>query len=266
MTKACYAEPLKSIQDGGMFDALAKLSTTVPSAYHRASEFKDLYLGHLHLIEITEDGDEQTKSVNAPQWVGLAVVQSYNPKRKVPHSNISIFDLEHCLSKASFSAAQNSAMALGDPCSSVVPDSDPREYCPPPPHEFKPVGLKLYKPKRNTFDRGLVLREPEVHFSGKNRESVSVVPLITIKISSPPTKPQCYITQQHHSPSAAAANGTSSNRQAPAGHILFRLLCHSSHIGGVISKSSMTPDSPRASHAFTVVVGGGGDWEKREGC
>ncbi|KAF7123811.1 hypothetical protein RHSIM_Rhsim12G0011200 [Rhododendron simsii] len=53
---------------------------------------------------------------------------------------------------------------------SIVPDSDPREYRPPPPHEFKPVGLKLYKPKRNTFDRGLVLREPEVHFSGKNRE------------------------------------------------------------------------------------------------
>ncbi|KAF7124224.1 hypothetical protein RHSIM_Rhsim12G0011000 [Rhododendron simsii] len=44
---------------------------------------------------------------------------------------------------------------------SIVPDSDPREYRPPPPHEFKPVGLKLYKPKRNTFDRGLVLREPE---------------------------------------------------------------------------------------------------------
>ncbi|XP_058221673.1 probable helicase CHR10 isoform X2 [Rhododendron vialii] len=94
---------------GGMFDALAKLSANVPSAYHLASEFKDLHLGDLHLIEITEDGDEQTKSVNAPQWVGLAVVQSYNPKRKVPRSNISIPDLECCLSKASFSAAQNSA-------------------------------------------------------------------------------------------------------------------------------------------------------------
>lgn len=36
-----------------MFDALAKLSATVPSAYHRASEYKDLHLGDLHLIEIT---------------------------------------------------------------------------------------------------------------------------------------------------------------------------------------------------------------------
>lgn len=45
---------------------------------------------------------------NAPQWVALAVVQSYNPRRKVPRSNISIPDLEQCLLKASFSAAQNS--------------------------------------------------------------------------------------------------------------------------------------------------------------
>jgi hypothetical protein len=37
---------------GGMFDALSKLSNTVPTAYHRASEFKDLHLGDLHLIKI----------------------------------------------------------------------------------------------------------------------------------------------------------------------------------------------------------------------
>ncbi|KAL7233643.1 hypothetical protein ACSBR1_017287 [Camellia fascicularis] len=94
---------------GGMFDALEKLSASVSSAYHRASEVKDLHLGDLHLIEIKEDHDEQTNYGNAPQWVALAVVQSYNPKRKVPRSNISIPDLECCLSKASFSAAQNSA-------------------------------------------------------------------------------------------------------------------------------------------------------------
>lgn len=35
-----------------MFDALSKLSNTVPDAYHRASEFKDLHLGDLHLIKI----------------------------------------------------------------------------------------------------------------------------------------------------------------------------------------------------------------------
>lgn len=43
----------------------------------------------------------------APQWVGLAVVQSYNPRRKVPRSKISIPDLERCLLKVSFSAAQS---------------------------------------------------------------------------------------------------------------------------------------------------------------
>ncbi|KAF7123474.1 hypothetical protein RHSIM_Rhsim12G0012600 [Rhododendron simsii] len=61
-------------------------------------------------------------------------------------------------------------MAAASPSSSMVPDSDPREYRPPPPHEFEPVGLKFYKPKRNTFDSGLVLQEPEIHFSGKDRE------------------------------------------------------------------------------------------------
>ncbi|XAR63236.1 DNA helicase [Bertholletia excelsa] len=94
---------------GGMFDALAKLSASVPSAYHRASEFKDLHLGDLHLIEIKGESDEQTNHDSAPCWVALAVVQSYNPRRKVPRSSISIPDLESCLSKASFSAAQNSA-------------------------------------------------------------------------------------------------------------------------------------------------------------
>lgn len=36
-----------------MFDALARLSASVPAAYERASEFGDLRLGDLHLIEIT---------------------------------------------------------------------------------------------------------------------------------------------------------------------------------------------------------------------
>lgn len=35
-----------------MFDALSKLSNAIPDAYHRASEFKDLHLGDLHLIKI----------------------------------------------------------------------------------------------------------------------------------------------------------------------------------------------------------------------
>lgn len=91
---------------GGMFDALAKLSPQIPTAYERASEFGDLHLGDLHLMQVTEGDVDNNKP---HEWVGLAVVQSYNPRRKVPRSSISISDLEQCLSKASFSAAKNSA-------------------------------------------------------------------------------------------------------------------------------------------------------------
>ncbi|XP_071718314.1 probable helicase CHR10 isoform X2 [Rutidosis leptorrhynchoides] len=117
-SKICPSEPsiiFSCVDDsgnwgrGGMFDALAKLSSQIPSAYERASEFGDLHLGDLHLIEITEADDEENKIANAHQWVALAVVQSYNPRRKVPRSSISVPDLEQCLSKASFSAAQTSA-------------------------------------------------------------------------------------------------------------------------------------------------------------
>ncbi|KFK37293.1 hypothetical protein AALP_AA4G238600 [Arabis alpina] len=94
---------------GGMFDALSKLSNTVPDAYHRASEFKDVHLGDLHLIKIDDDDDEQNTEESKPLWVALAVTQSYNPRRKVPRSSILIPDLERCLAKASFSASQNSA-------------------------------------------------------------------------------------------------------------------------------------------------------------
>ncbi|XP_020399596.1 probable helicase CHR10 isoform X8 [Zea mays] len=37
---------------GGMFDALTSLSTCIPDAYHRASEFDDLHMGDLHLIQL----------------------------------------------------------------------------------------------------------------------------------------------------------------------------------------------------------------------
>lgn len=84
---------------GGMFDALANLSMSIPNVYHRAYECGDLHTGDLHLIKIND----------LPRWVALAIVQSYNPKRQVPRSNISIAALEQCLSKASFSAAQNAA-------------------------------------------------------------------------------------------------------------------------------------------------------------
>ncbi|KAI8532399.1 hypothetical protein RHMOL_Rhmol11G0212300 [Rhododendron molle] len=80
-------------------------------------------------------------------------------------------------------------------------------------------------------------------------------------------------------PYAAAANGASSNRpkptqrplKVPAGHVLFRLLCHASRVGGVIGKSGAiikqlqhetaskirVEDSPRgaADERVVVVVG-----------
>lgn len=119
---------------GGMFNALSKLSSTVPDAYHRASEFKDLHLGDVHLIKIDgkqlsftlfrlyfllgflinpccADNDEQQNTEDSKRlWVALAVTQSYRPKRKVPRSSISIPDLERCLAKASFSASQRSGI------------------------------------------------------------------------------------------------------------------------------------------------------------
>ncbi|RLN15743.1 hypothetical protein C2845_PM02G40470 [Panicum miliaceum] len=91
---------------GGMFDALTSLSTCIPDAYHRASEFDDLHMGDLHLIQLDEANCN--RSLDAPLWVALAIVQSYNPRRKFPRSEISMPDLELCLSKAAFSAAQHS--------------------------------------------------------------------------------------------------------------------------------------------------------------
>ncbi|KAM1097130.1 hypothetical protein ACFX19_014825 [Malus domestica] len=77
-----------------MFDALSKLSASIPDACQRASEFGDLHLGDLHLIRVYEDSDEPEMDSNPPQWVALAVVQSYNPRRKVPRGKISIPNLE----------------------------------------------------------------------------------------------------------------------------------------------------------------------------
>lgn len=94
---------------GGMFDALAKLSTNISDAYHLAFECDDLHMGDLHLIKVDGFDNGTSTMASAPKWVALAVVQSYNSRRKVPRSSISLADLEQCLSKAAFSAAQNSA-------------------------------------------------------------------------------------------------------------------------------------------------------------
>ncbi|CAO2813697.1 unnamed protein product [Amaranthus hypochondriacus] len=117
-SEVCASEPtviFSSVDDsghwghGGMFDALAKLSTRVPKAYEHAAEFGDLHLGDLHVIQIDDAEGEQLKDGGMPRWVALAVVQSYNPRRKIPRSSISTSDLELCLSKASSVASQKSA-------------------------------------------------------------------------------------------------------------------------------------------------------------
>ncbi|KAG9142047.1 hypothetical protein Leryth_022465 [Lithospermum erythrorhizon] len=94
---------------GGLFDALAKVSEDIPNAYERASQFDDLHLGDVHLIEISGDSPSSSSTSRNEQWVALAVVQSYNARRKVPRSNISIPDLEQCLSKVAYTAADKSA-------------------------------------------------------------------------------------------------------------------------------------------------------------
>ncbi|KAF7142899.1 hypothetical protein RHSIM_Rhsim05G0049200 [Rhododendron simsii] len=71
-------------------------------------------------------------------------------------------------------------MAAGGSSSAVVPAFDPDKYRPLP-HEFEPVGLKLYqqksrkinkhrKKKARILDNEAVPREPEIHFSVKNKE------------------------------------------------------------------------------------------------
>jgi len=63
------------------------------------------YIGALLLADGCE---KQDLDGNTPKMVALAVVQSYNSRRKIPRSEISLPHLESCLSKAAFSAAQNS--------------------------------------------------------------------------------------------------------------------------------------------------------------
>ncbi|KAJ3669646.1 hypothetical protein LUZ60_011596 [Juncus effusus] len=92
---------------GGMFSALDRLSTTISEKYETAHQCNDLHMADLHLIQLDEA--KCNRKLDAPLWVALAVVQSYNVRRKVPRSSISVPDLELCLSKASFSAAKNSA-------------------------------------------------------------------------------------------------------------------------------------------------------------
>ncbi|PPR88694.1 hypothetical protein GOBAR_AA31988 [Gossypium barbadense] len=132
---------------GGMFDALAKLSASVPVAYERASEFEDLHLGDLHLIRVNGQLKD-VKENNTPLWVALAVVQSYNPRRKVPRSDITMPDLERCLSKASFSAAENSA-SIHMPRIGYQDRSDRSQWC------FSSARIEIHGEGTNERNQGL---------------------------------------------------------------------------------------------------------------
>lgn len=61
-------------------------------------------------IFLTPESSHDENVTFIPKFVALAVVQSYNPRRKVPRSSISMTDLERCLSKACFSASENSGI------------------------------------------------------------------------------------------------------------------------------------------------------------
>lgn len=84
---------------GGMFDAVARLSSKVPEAYEAAHEGEDLHLGDLHLIPVS----------GATRFVGVAVIQTYSRRRKIPRSDISMSAFETCLRKVVTAAKANSA-------------------------------------------------------------------------------------------------------------------------------------------------------------
>ncbi|KAI3780962.1 hypothetical protein L2E82_10959 [Cichorium intybus] len=77
---------------GGMFYALTKLSPQIPTAYERASEFRRSpsytnYSASRRFSKISTHHAADDVDNNKPhEWVGLAVVQSYIPRRKVPRS------------------------------------------------------------------------------------------------------------------------------------------------------------------------------------
>lgn len=84
---------------GGMFNAVAKLSFKIPEAYEAAHEAEDLHLGDFHLVPLPGDR----------RFVGVAVIQTYSRRRKVPRSDISISAFETCLRKVVTAAKARSA-------------------------------------------------------------------------------------------------------------------------------------------------------------
>ncbi|CAM6097680.1 unnamed protein product [Calypogeia fissa] len=101
--------------NGGVFTSLAGISEKIPEAYESAYEASDLSVGDLHLIPVPGTENSATKSFDELDqsgnhlWVALAVVQTYDRRRKIARSDISLPDLEVCIHKLAASAARLSA-------------------------------------------------------------------------------------------------------------------------------------------------------------
>ncbi|KAL2633919.1 hypothetical protein R1flu_005398 [Riccia fluitans] len=91
---------------GGVFDALSRLSRSIPEVYEAAYSAGDLQLGDVHLVRVPDSG---TNGGLDELWVALCVVQSYDGRRKIPRSDISLSHLESCLCKIATAAGRHSA-------------------------------------------------------------------------------------------------------------------------------------------------------------
>ncbi|KAL3693838.1 hypothetical protein R1sor_007489 [Riccia sorocarpa] len=94
---------------GGVFDALSRLSSSIPEAYDAAYSAGDLHLGDVHLVPLSDSDANNMNSGSNEIWVALCVVQSYDGRRKVPRSDISLSHLESCFRKIATVAHKHSA-------------------------------------------------------------------------------------------------------------------------------------------------------------
>ncbi|BBN06231.1 chromodomain-helicase-DNA-binding protein 1-like [Marchantia polymorpha subsp. ruderalis] len=100
---------------GGVFSALARLSKFILEAYTAAYSAGDLHMGDVHLVRVpdTDATDIMNSSIKAEDkrgvWTALCVVQSYDGRRKIPRSDISLSHFESCLKKVALAASKCSA-------------------------------------------------------------------------------------------------------------------------------------------------------------
>lgn len=114
---------------GGMFRVLEQLSEDVQEAYVAAHTAGDLHVGDLHLVPISDVArkDPSVGQGDARMYVALAISQSYDRRRKIPRSDISLSSLETCLRKVSAFAASKSA-SIHMPRIGSRPGQDRKEW------------------------------------------------------------------------------------------------------------------------------------------